>query len=85
MKERDWDTEMLEASIEGGRGVANRYNQKVTVVENLHKNRMQRYFITMSPHMYGLKHLRPHLYILPDRNKCPVIRRARQERDKRRG
>lgn len=75
------EKDFLQASLIGGRSLANRQKQRVTVVHNTFKHRLQPFFITMSDNkvIRDVSHLRPYLYILPDRHKCPVVIKARKE------
>jgi len=75
------EQQFLEAALIGGRSLANRHNQKVTVVCNGYPTRLQPYFISMTDAklIRDVSHLSPVLYILPD--KCPVVRKARDEQD----
>lgn len=75
------EQEFLDASLVGARSLANRHNQKVTVVHNTFKHRLQPFFITMADNevIKSVNYTRPYLYILPDRHRCPVVIKARKE------
>ena len=82
MKEKDHDAEFMEASLIGGRSLANRQKQRVAIVENTFKHALQPYFITMANNktIREVPHLRPVLYIKPD--VCPVVKARRDAQDK---